>query len=171
VTRNAGATYFIPSENEWYKAAYYNPSNASYWLYPTQSNTGPSPMLSATGTNNANTYLTDPTNDLTPVGAFAASPGPYGTYDMGGDVFQWNEANFDDFRGMRGGDWNSGDDALASSNRYGSSPSSLFDYIGFRVASDPSGWEPVPEPSSIVLLGIGAVSLLAYAWRMRRRTA
>ena len=24
ITRNAGATYFIPSENEWYKAAYYN---------------------------------------------------------------------------------------------------------------------------------------------------
>ena len=23
ITRNAGATYFIPSENEWYKAAYY----------------------------------------------------------------------------------------------------------------------------------------------------
>jgi formylglycine-generating enzyme required for sulfatase activity len=32
-TRNAGAKYFIPSENEWYKAAYYNPSNGSYWAY------------------------------------------------------------------------------------------------------------------------------------------
>ena len=36
---------------------------------------------------------TDPTNYLTPVGAFSASPGPYGTYDMGGDVLQWDEAN------------------------------------------------------------------------------
>ena len=26
ITRNAGATYFIPSENEWYKAAYYDPT-------------------------------------------------------------------------------------------------------------------------------------------------
>ena len=32
-------------------------------------------------------------NHLTPVGAFSASPGPYGTYDMGGDVYQWNESN------------------------------------------------------------------------------
>ena len=38
ITRNAGATYFIPSENEWYKAAYFNPSNSTYWTYPTQSN-------------------------------------------------------------------------------------------------------------------------------------
>ena len=79
------------------------PGDAGYWTYPTKSNTAPSNVLSATGTNNAN-YLaspiptlaiyTDPTNHLTPVGAFAASPGPYGTYDMGGDVWQWNEANF-----------------------------------------------------------------------------
>jgi formylglycine-generating enzyme required for sulfatase activity len=54
ITRNAGATDFIPSENEWYKAAYYNPSNASYWLYPTKSNTAPSQLLSVIGTNNAN---------------------------------------------------------------------------------------------------------------------
>ena len=67
ITRNAGATYFIPSENEWYKAAYYKGggTNAGYWLYPTQSNTAPSNVLSATGTNNANYYnggYSDPTN-------------------------------------------------------------------------------------------------------------
>jgi sulfatase modifying factor 1 len=40
VTRNANATYWaVASENEWYKAAYYNPTNSSYYLYPTQSNT------------------------------------------------------------------------------------------------------------------------------------
>ena len=56
MTRNPGATYFIPSENEWYKAAYYNPTKGTYWAYPTQSNAAPSNVLSATGTNNANYF-------------------------------------------------------------------------------------------------------------------
>jgi hypothetical protein len=30
---------------------------------------------------------------------------------------------------------------------------------------------PVPEPSTLLLLGIGAVSMMAYAWRKQRRTA
>ena len=82
----------------------------AYWSYPTQSNTAPSNVLSATGTNNANyepasTY-TDPTNYLTPVGVFAASPGPYGTYDMGGDVYQWNDTVISNqFYRVRGGGW------------------------------------------------------------------
>ncbi len=41
ITRNAGATVFLPSENEWYKAAYYNPATSSYFQYPTSSNTVP----------------------------------------------------------------------------------------------------------------------------------
>ncbi len=41
ITRNAGATVFLPSEDEWYKAAYYNPTTSSYFQYPTSSNTAP----------------------------------------------------------------------------------------------------------------------------------
>ena len=122
VRRNARATYFLPSADEWYKAAYYNPSNGTYWTYPTQSDTAPSNVLSATGRNNANYNdssdsphtgnggYTDPTNYLTPVGAFALSPGPYGTFDMGGDVFQWNESSAvyggQTEGGTDGGSWN-----------------------------------------------------------------
>ena len=47
-----------PSENEWYKAAYYRGggTKAGYWPYPTQSYTAPVNVLSSTGTNNANFY-------------------------------------------------------------------------------------------------------------------
>jgi hypothetical protein len=140
ITRNSNAKYVIPTENEWYKAAYYKggSTNAGYWLYPTQSNTEPSNVLSSTGTNNANYYntgYTDPTNYLTVVGAFAASPGPYGTYDMGGDVFQWNEASiYGSYRGLRGGSFYSNVIVLQASDWYGYDPSYEGDLIGFRVS-------------------------------------
>jgi formylglycine-generating enzyme required for sulfatase activity len=175
ITRNAGATYVIPTENEWYKAAYYDPTlnggAGGYWTYPTKSNTAPINILSSTGTNNANFYdyygtgnggYTDPTNLLTPVGAFAASPGPYGTYDMGGDVFQWNETVVDSSsRGLRGGYWVRGSDFFASSFRIDDAYPASVDCLGFRVAS-------VPEPGSIMLAVAGGVCLLAYAWRKCR---
>ena len=177
ITRNTGATYFIPSENEWYKAAYYKggSTNAGYWAYPTKSdaNNPPSNMLSATGTNNANFYdvygtgnggYTDPTNFLTPVGAFAASPGPYGTYDMGGDVWQWNELTVGGSRGLRGAFWLDSSDRLAASSREVGTPWGCYYGGGFRVAS-------VPEPGAVTLLLAGAISLCAYAWRRRGRTA
>ena len=59
VTRNADAMFVLPSEDEWYKAAYYDPrmeaeggppGNDHYWLYPTQSDSPPtSPVISPTG--------------------------------------------------------------------------------------------------------------------------
>jgi formylglycine-generating enzyme required for sulfatase activity len=170
ITRNAGATYVIPSEDEWYKAAYYNPSNATYWLYPTQNNTAPSNVLSPTGTNNANFATgsyTDPTNKLTPVGAFADSPGPYGTYDQGGDIYQWNEAKFSgSYRGVSGGQWHDSSMFLESSvvGAFGNCYPTVEDSgYGFRVAE-------VPEPGSLAMLVAGALSLLAYTGRRRTRT-
>jgi formylglycine-generating enzyme required for sulfatase activity len=166
VTRSSTATYFIPSENEWYKAAYYSGSgtNSAYYVFPTRSNTAPGNTLPDLG-NNANFNLTDPTNYLTPISSFVLSPGPYGTYDMGGDVSQWNEANIGgSFRGLRGGSWDFGSLELASSSRnYDLVPPSFeHDYLGFRVA----GSAAVPEPGSIALLFAGAVTF--GIWGLRR---
>ena len=41
ITRNTGSTWAVTSENEWYKAAYYNPGTSTYFLYPTRSNSQP----------------------------------------------------------------------------------------------------------------------------------
>jgi formylglycine-generating enzyme len=173
ITRDAGAKYFIPSEDEWYKAAYYKGGNTAsgYWAYPTRNDSSPSNVFSATGTNNANYWnnrATDPTNGLTPVGAFAASPSPYGAYDMGGDVWQWNEALLDSSRGTRGGGWfgyehDNNYYLLAASHRRSCDPADPAAIVGFRVAS-----LAVPEPGSLAVLLAGAIGLLTYARRRRK---
>ena len=158
VTRSSPATWVLPTVNEWYKVSYYvgGGTNAGYWLYPTQSNSTPSNVLSATGTNNANFVTTDSgppnygftdyTNLLTPVGAFAASPGPYGTYDMGGDCPQWLETPFDSLhRGAWGGSWADGYGALAKWVEGGATPTNCGPSLGFRVTY-------VPEPDTLVML-------------------
>jgi formylglycine-generating enzyme len=136
--------YFLPSENEWYKAAYYagGGTNAGYWSYPTQADIGldNSLALAATQSNEANYYngssYTDPVNSLTPVGTFVLSPGPYGTYDMGGDVAQWNEAIVaTNQRGARGGDWHDVSSHILSTYRVGVTDTSPDPFVGFRVAS------------------------------------
>ena len=176
VTRNAGATYFLPTVNEWYKAAYYDPAlnggAGGYWTYPTKNNAEPSNLLSVSGTNNANYYnngYTDPTNYLTPVGNFNMSPSAYGTYDQGGDVWQWSETAYDSSnRNWLGGSFAEilPDSAMflksSSAGSIGVVPTDGEGEIGFRIASTAS----VPEPGSIALLLVGAVAL--GIWKLRR---
>jgi len=159
ITRNADATYVIPSVDEWYKAAYYDPTNATYWSYATQSNLVPSNVLSALGTNNAN-YST---YSLTPVGAFASSPSDYGTFDQAGNVFQWTEGAITNqaTRVVYGGSWESFSGAMLSSFQTSSQPDTPNANVGFRVADV----TPVPEAGSFTLLAVGAIGVLIAAIR------
>ena len=142
VTRKANATYVIPNDDEWYKAAYYKGggTDAGYWVYPTKSNTVPSNVLSSTGTNNANywdyygtgndTYTIGSPYYRTEVGTFTGSPSPYGAYDMGGDVGQWLDGLYFDsragwLRSLRGGSWFEYSLYMASSGRYCGAPNVL----------------------------------------------
>ncbi len=82
ITRNTGATWFLTSEDEWYKAAYYDGS--SYFDYPTASNTAPIAEAPAGGGNSANYNFV--VGDLTDVGAYTSSDSAYGTFDQGGSA-------------------------------------------------------------------------------------
>lgn len=170
-TGSGAAQYFLPSENELYKAAYYRGggTNLGYWNYPTQSNTAPNNTLAlATSTSNeANYYnnaFTDSKNLLTPVGTFTLSPGPYGSYDMCGDLDQWNETAMTNVRMAYGGAFDETPFFLASTARTSADPTAQIYKVGFRVASSVA----VPEPGSIVLLLAGGATILALA---RRRYA
>jgi formylglycine-generating enzyme len=162
--RNKDAFYFLPSENEWYKAAYYNPGGSSYFLYPTASSSVPTAVASGTNTGTA-VY-----NNAASVPAIVDSAGglsPYGTMGQGGNVGEWNESAFDgtnssssEGRAIRGGDSDDTESLLRSSDRFLSFPDDVFnEVIGFRVAS-------VPEPSTYVLVLMGAGAL--YLWKRRK---
>lgn len=159
ITRNPGAKIFLPSADEWYKAAYYNPTTASYYQYPTSSNTAPTAEGPPGGANSAN-YL-EVVGELTDVGAYSGTTSPYGAFDMGGDVWQWTEAPSSTFfgfsRDLRGGAYLStqSSDLLSSSYPYPATPDDSHYDFGFRLAS-------VPEPSSLAL-AVSAVCLLSFA--------
>ena len=71
-------------------------TNAGYWLYPTQSDTAPSTICCQ------RTLETAPTTSQrlqywspyyrTNVGEFENSASAYGTFDQGGNVYEWNES-------------------------------------------------------------------------------
>ena len=142
VTVNPGAQIYIPSENEWYKAAYYNGGTSTYSLYPNGQNT--------ITTADANYASGGSTN----VGSYSGDPSSYGTFDQGGNVYEWNDAVISgSSRGLRGGSWGDVGDVLQSSGRFGFTPSFELVVIGFRVAS-------VPEPTSVVLAMVASGMLL-----------
>ena len=75
-------------------------------------------------------------NYLTDGGSYEGSAGPYGTFDQGGNVWEWNDAVISDsFRGLRGGSWSDIENSLRSSTRSDTNPDDEFILIGFRVAS------------------------------------
>jgi sulfatase modifying factor 1 len=159
IVRNAGAQVFLPSENEWYKAAYFNEIKLApgYFLYPTKSNVAPHPSVPTLFPNSANYFnaVIDPTN----VGAYAFTTSPSGAFDMGGNVFQWTESLANVLsRVFRGGSFVENSTALHSSFRAFDRPYVEYSTIGFRMAS-------VPEPNATAIAALGGLSLLALRWR------
>ena len=156
-TRSVGAHFFIPTANEWYKAAYHDPRTEAeggppgddlYWLYPTASDSAPTVAeantigdISNPGVNVANydngAVWNGQDGNVTTVGsAGPLSESFYGTSDQGGNVWEWNETLVSAFsRGLRGGSWGDFEFDLRSSIQNDLVPANEFGLVGFRVAS------------------------------------
>ena len=116
VTRNAGANIFLPSENEWYKAAYWDPGTQSYFAYPARSNT--QTVCAAPGATPNTANCNNAAGGVTDVGAYTGSASPNGTFDQGGNVWEWNEEIVGGSnRGIGGGSWDFGASSLAAASR------------------------------------------------------
>ncbi len=172
VSRELDATWFIPTEDEWHKAAYHknDGTTGNYFDFPMSSDDRPTADAPPGGPNSANIdeVVVDGSTD---VGAYTFSVSPYGTFDQGGNVWEHTEALSDhpdvvDFfgeaaRAARGGYWGWNFTSLAAAaysevpmtgefrEHYG---------VGFRVAT-------VPEPGGFALAGIALMGLLTYRRR------
>ncbi|HWL54687.1 MAG TPA: SUMF1/EgtB/PvdO family nonheme iron enzyme [Chthoniobacteraceae bacterium] len=162
------AVYWLPTEDEWYKAAYYDPTKGEaggYWLYPTQSDTLGGNTI---GQPHSANYGYEINGHPTDGGAYGDnSASYYGTFDQGGNVWEWNAAQEQDpgsgyLWKQRGGSWASGEGHLKSSfGQVYSVPIAEFDSLGFRVAS-------IPEPSEMLLVALGGVMFLVCRTRRNR---
>jgi formylglycine-generating enzyme required for sulfatase activity len=152
IDKNTNAKWWIPSFNEWWKAAYYKggSTNAGYWTYPTQSDTRPGNLIGG-GTNQAN-YAKDliysvtqttgysPLQDYrTAVGTFSNSPSAYGTFDQAGNILEWNDQTFQGYvTALVGGNWNSAEGELSGTTSAGTwDRGREWPGWGFRVAGVP----------------------------------
>ncbi len=180
VTRNPNAVIFLPREDEWYKAAYYEPgaSNDNYWKFGTRSDAAPTIATASTngdisnpGPNVVNySYGADwngQNGNVTTVGsAGPLSESYYHVADMTGNQYEFTETHWSSVPARfvyRGGSWADGLFFQDSSRRtafdgaYEPDPA-----FGFRVAM-------VPEPSTLALAALGFLALAAWGWRRRKR--
>jgi hypothetical protein len=179
--KSAGAVYWIPLENEWYKAAYYNPTlnsgTGGYTTYGNGFSTAPGSVTasvtgsgSAGGTGNFANYLGtgtwngNPTGAPTSVGTNGAAS-YYGAFDMSGNTIEFNTLTgvTSSNVGFRGGSFVSDAAAkISSSSRNDSTATTFIDNeFGFRLVT-------VPEPESLALLATVGVAFAAGLLRRRR---
>jgi hypothetical protein len=169
--RNSLAEYFLPSVDEWYKAAFYDPKKnggaGGYWLYSTGSNTVPTAVASGTNTGTA---VYNQSIGQGPASVYQAGGlSPYGTMGQGGNVFQqletsaYGASNTNPTYGRAApGDFWDGPSSLLQSSAFASgvNPAIGSSSDGFRVAS-------VPEPSMYALSGFGVIALVIAFRRCR----
>ncbi|MEI8213599.1 MAG: SUMF1/EgtB/PvdO family nonheme iron enzyme [Planctomycetota bacterium] len=179
--RNSLATYVLPSDNEWYKAAYYDPNKnggaGGYWTYTTGSDSVPTAVASGTTANTA-VYGQSFNQGPAEVGQ-SGGLSAYGVMGLGGNVWQWQESSPDEdltdsqsghSGQVRGGWWFASADRLSSSVRLNTLPQQESRYYGLRVVSLDSPASVVPEPSMMVIGSILGIGGLIAKRRMKKRS-
>ena len=140
--------FWIPSEDEWYKAAYYDGGKGLYYDYATGTNNEPShDVVEPDPGNNANfaykggDFVVGHPYFTTEVGEYENSESPYGTFDQAGNVLEWTETTHSTDATiakhcLRGGTFNfAGTFFLKPSTRNDHPPTEQSGCIGFRLAT------------------------------------
>ncbi len=166
IVRNPGAQYFVPTENEWYKAAYYRAATATYFDYPTSSDSistcdAPTSLSNRANCDGPGSNPADAdVDDLTDVGSFTGSLSPYLTADQAGNLWEWTEqiGSTASTRFVRGESFAFMNTSTAASVRDVCATNCEVVNYGIRIAA------AVPEPDLPLLVAVGALGL-AFAIR------
>jgi formylglycine-generating enzyme required for sulfatase activity len=145
VNKNSGAKFWIPTENEWFKAAYYNGATGRYSLYANGKNT----TITSADANIGSGMGGGGQVGTKVVGSYSHAPSYYGTFDQAGNRQEWTDGVSGSEKIIRGGSSDTYWVMERSDYRTASGPGNLWvnstDWVyGFRIAT-------VPEPSSLVL--------------------
>jgi formylglycine-generating enzyme len=137
--RLPGARVWVPSEDEWYKAAYFQLEQdggppGCYWQYPMR--TSDTPVTAEKGLEQPNAAsFSRKFSGIMPVGSLVNATSPCGAYDMGGNVWEWTEGIvFESKRVLRGGAAAHNAEKLRSTVRSNAIPTKTYPDTGFRLA-------------------------------------
>lgn len=158
------ARYWIPTHDEWVKAAHYDPNrhgpgDGGYWIYPNASDEPLIPGLPEEGGETNAGYQTP----RTPIGAYPDVQSPWGLLDVSGGVREWTST-------MRTPTVLK---VYVRATESGGSFPELWDRVDFDQSASVRGVAPttglriaaaVPAPASACALG-----LFAFALAPRRR--
>lgn len=89
IERSPNAVFFLPNQDEWYKAGYFDGS--TWFDYPAGTDDPINCTFPTSAPNSANCNRIIGLNALTEVGSYPGSPSPYGTYDQAGNAYEWVE--------------------------------------------------------------------------------
>jgi len=171
--RNAGATNYLPSRDEWYKAGFYNGAGATYTMYATNTTSTPTNTITNVTLANVANYGAAATPTISPINvdAYTNSTSYYGALSMFGNATEYTDTAGTGANAGRpqvfSGSWAT---VLADAGLWSKTGAAIFrnsnittSQIGFRVAA------AVPEPATIALASVGIGALAGLDWMKRRK--
>ncbi len=178
--RRPGARYWIPSLDEWLKAAHWDPDkngpgDGGWWLYNNGSDTRPEPGLPGVGDTAAGLEFDNFGEEyLIPLESYPGTQTPWGLLDTSGGGTEWTEewqrGQYKERRVWQGNTAGTRTydpfDPISLSNDLAwvdgsDTPDLGFPYLSFRLAS------AVPAPG----VGVGLVCAFPFLVRRRRMAA
>lgn len=167
-SRQIGAKFWVPSIDEWTKAAYYDPNRnglgqGGYWAYPNGSDSQPTPGLPGIGQTDAGLIPGPGGAEIFSVGSYPSTQSFWGLLDLMGGVSEWTETQRD-----------AGDAWFLGAARYGGIGSPPLEPIAGRIDQLTGGRTAYSDSfgfrlASIPVPGSWACIAAAYPLTCRRR--